>query len=151
MGFSRAGRVVAHCIPQRSPRPAAPASPRALPAPPLSSARWLGARCCSACGSFHPPIRCFTSPQLFLSLLSAPPHPGERLRARLGAGPPRAGWGPVSSPPIPVSQILSSRVTWLWPPSRVAELLLLPLPPPSFPPSPDLFNFHLSAACGRTD
>lgn len=89
MGFSRAGRVVAHCIPQRSPRPAAPASPRALPAPPLSSARWLGARCCSACGSFHPPIRCFTSPQLFLSLLSAPPRGEARGEAR---GRASSGW-----------------------------------------------------------
>lgn len=136
-GVRQASRDDAHstsCLPASGPPPS--------PAPaPLPSAHLAWGQVSLWMWIFHAPIQCFTSAQLFLSLHSVPSQ-GEAW------GRVCAGWvGCCRHSPTSASLILSGRVSWLWAPSKAAVLLL----PPPLPPSPDRFNFHLSAACGRTD
>lgn len=124
-------------------------TPRAHRAPPLPSAHVAlgqGSRWRWLFPSTHPrPLSSRGLPSA-----SSPPHPGRGF----GQGLLRLG-GVLPLPPPSLASLISSRgVSWLWPPSRAAPdsaALLHFCCYLRLPPSRDCFNFHLSAACGRTD
>ena len=137
------------------------ALPSLTPWPPLEPAVLLHcppphgqARSRSGSGSFHPPHLLFHTP---LALWTCPQLPLSLALGRsFGQGLLRLGGVPPPLP-CPASLILSSRVSWPWPPSRLLLLILLPCcssaaaSASSLPPHTALISICQQLVEGQTD